>query len=390
MKTTNHFLRSSLFLKVLLTMLILSFSFTEQIKAQEDNNPLADKIQEMIGKMKDIRIKFQSIASKGQGIPHWEKFENSVNRLAETIVDVETRVDNLVDKMSNLKLPFPDKLTIPGRSVLILGKWVTFPTVNIPVPGNNLQFPKISDFFANFLEPGNKALDKVLGLVTEIDDSMSTKSFSYLIENPSSDTTGWVYAEYHRAWQRWIKGLKITNQVLQGWGEAIKDTEDQNITLGVGGNISLAKVPIDLIQMVLNTFIECIDGTGVDDTGAEVTASYYRLDYIHNQIDTLKNDFKSYWQTTEIQRKIEENLALNSQGGYAIASFQRPPYIEDVKDIVRIVIEDMELFGENVYQAREFWNEGNNQLNAGDGHYKAAYYWYSKAYSEVTFVEIDK
>lgn len=388
--------RSTLLLKVLLTILILSFSFTEQLKAQEDDNPLSDKIHEMIDKMKEIRLKLVSIALKGQGVPNWDRFENAVDRLSETIGDVETRIDNLVDRISNLQLPFPNNLNFPRRRILILGRYVTFPSVNIPVPGSNRQFPKVSEFFADFLEPGNKALDKILELATTIDDSMSTIPLSYPVENPSSDTTDWVYANYTwpntqgTFWTRpgWVLTMKVINQTLQGVGEVLKDCFDQEIIIGAGGNIALAKGITDGILAALNVFMEIAGELDGDATEVEVTASYYRLKYIKEQLG-LQHSEQTIFAERELDYDIEQNLA--GQGSYQqpMAIFQLPSYygghLERAQQIVEDVIERMLQAGENIYQAVEYHARGDEEFI--NGNYKLAYYYYGKAYSEATFVE---
>jgi TPR repeat protein len=72
-----------------------------------------------------------------------------------------------------------------------------------------------------------------------------------------------------------------------------------------------------------------------------------------------------------------------------MAVFQLPElyggYLEKVKIVVKGTIYKMRAANQYVYNAEENYELGNAEF--GNGNYKLAYYYYSKAYSEATFVE---
>ena len=396
MKTTRRTLHSSLLLKVLFFMLVISFFWADDLSAQTQN-PLKDKLQEMVNKTKAIRLKFVSIVSKGQGIQGWDKFADVVEQAGMTITNVENKIDSLTNRLGGLKLPFPDKLRIPGYSITILGNQWNFPDLEARFPTFNRNFPHVSQFFSQFLEPGDGLLDKTLQIVTEIDDSMTIvtdfPSLNYLSPESSDffPVANYLDGEGVRnsilAKARFNRWIVIISSICDGYREAVSNILGQVIVYAAGGNLKSAAAIVDVLITCLNVFKELIGDIGSDITASEVTASYDRLEYIHFQVDTLKNEFND-WKSLSIRTRIEINLSGHGDHPHPIAIFQLPVqyggYLELARDIVVETINNMIAAGQNVFNAQNFLDKGNVKFAAGN--YKKAYYYYSKAYGEATMV----
>jgi hypothetical protein len=370
----------------------------------------------MIDKGKAIQLKFVSIVSKGQGqgIHGWDKFADIVQKASEIISDVESMSEELTNRISDLELPFPDKLTIPKHTVRILGKNVTFKKLNIPVPKGDRKFPRVSEFYTQFLEPGDRILDKMLELVTEIDDSQPVimsfnKPISDLPENSDDfPNANYLYNQITRDSYGDAQHRSSINMIAAYTGairDLIDDFKGQVVITGAGGNVSLFTSMISILNGCLSAYKELLSNIDGDTGGAEVTASYERLGYIHLQVDsvndkveTLTNkidnfrDSHSSWEQLSIRTKIEENLAGHGDHPHPIAIFQLPQqfggYLEIARNIVFEIIIKMVQAGQDIYNAENLYDQGNVKYNQGE--YKQAYYYYSKAHGELTKVVIDE
>jgi hypothetical protein len=379
------------------------------------SNPLATKVHELIDKGKAIRMKLTSIASRGQGINGWDKFSNAVDRVNETISNVESKVESLTTRMSELQLPFPNNLGIPGHQVRILGRSASFPGLTAPFPTFNRLFPRVNEFLQKVLDPADNALDKALALVTEIDDSMAAATIfaptgGYSPMNSVFPTANYLDgANVRNGWfgkagsQRFVKAA---NEVVAGLADAVNKVFDQEVVFAAGGNLATAGAIVEVIKGAMATFKEIVDDIGGDGTSSEVTASYHRLEFIHNQVDTLDekvdvldgkvtvvdgkvtvltSEFRDY-RTLSIRTRIEINLSGHGDHPSPIAIFMLPAqfggYLEVARDIVQSTIANMIAAGQNVYQATMWLTRGNSEFAAG--RYKKAYEFYTNSYAEAT------
>ena len=397
MNSTRRIFHSTLLLKTLFIFTVLSLLYSENINAED--NPLRDKLQQLVNKARDIRLVFVDIVSLGQGLPHWDKVSEAVNDAETRFNEVEQRIDSLTSRFDGIELPFPDRITIPSHNVRILGRNVYFRGLNINVPKNNRKFSELGVLFANYLDPAASLMDKIYDKAVELRNLFADAAQSPINENlitVTGDTfpeADYYYTDVQRArWGDPDRSFLASTAliVIYTYCDMLHDALGQDVVVGGGGNVAIAQTIFDAIKGIVAIISLPITDLGNNSTSAEVTASYERLGWVHKQIDTVLVEINNKKDFT-LQQKIEENLVINSESQQPLAEYQLPSrlggQLEKVKEVVNDVIQRMTLAGENTYQASEFYELGNQKYTAGK--YKQAYYYYSKAYAEATFVELD-
>jgi hypothetical protein len=408
MKTASIFSRLAI-----ISLLLFLFNTSNNLAQPVDS--LNIRLNIVINKVDGIRLSFLKIAQmvNNEGVPGWDKVVDKCNDAGQTIDNLRTRINNITDRFNHNTFPIPNGIHIPGYTVHILNRDIHFPGLNANIPNFPPQFPKVTTFISRFFDLVDQPLDKVLIKVNALEDTISNSFAQSRVDWACPDDTSNIEnADYFYAcWMRnslgkpWVVlTVKELSAVVDNLSDNFLDAvTGQTIEIaGEGGNLRSFKMVMMGIKLPMDMIKEFIDHIDGDAPSAEINANYRRLGFIHQQIDTLKtdfnqqigtlkNDFDSYWQTTDIQRRVEENLAWNNEGPHAIATFQLPAqfggYLEIARNIVQEAINDMQSAGENIYNALQFFQTGEQKFAAHN--YKQAYYYYSKAYGEATFVVIN-
>ncbi len=394
---------ASLFSRLAIISLFLCLFNTSNVFAQPVDS-LSVRVNLVLNKVDDIRLAFLKIAVmvRNEGAPGWEKIVQHCEEAGQTLDNLRVKINTALDRFKHNTLPLPSGIHIPGYTVHILNRDIHFPGLNANIPNFPPELPKVTTFISRFFDLLDQPLDRILQRVYALDDTLSNKlaivkanvKFGF---NPDDDfeEANYNYGPILRTWLADPYVLIEFNEVsavCDDIGDTFLDALcNQDIAIaGEGGNLSIikatavvVKLPVDIMKELSNL----IDG---DVASAETNANYRRLGFIHLQIDSLQTQFRSL-QTLRTKTKIEENLIANLDHPQPVAEFQLPSrlggQLEKVKEIVNDVIQRMALAGENTYQANDFYQLGNQKYAAGK--YKQAYYYYSKAYGEATFVELN-
>jgi hypothetical protein len=211
-----------------------------------------------------------------------------------------------------------------------------------------------------------------------------------------------------------LQGLELTNAIA-------KDICGQDLgALGFSGNLSVVCILFDVAYMIPRFVYDNVTLCEGFTDGAEATASYARLGYLHEEMGEVKTGiaglgaeiasgfdtvngkldtviakadlilsqldaqriFLVGFRNLTVRMAIEENLTGN--GNAKVSLFQLPGvhggYLEVVRQIVLETIQKTVAAGQPVFNAQKEFDRAN--LAFQQGSYKTAFDQYRKAYTE--------
>jgi hypothetical protein len=403
--------KSGLLLVLIIFMIILGPNLFGQ--QQDREGPLSDKMNEIVDNVEEIRSMVRDIVVTigNEGVPGFDKILAAIDNETGPIQNTRTRINTLVDLLEDNTFPFPSimntnpfTILVDSQGVFNNGWGINFPSLHGTYPGFPTPFPNVADKIASFLslidQPIARLKDELLEFDTELESSLAKAKLKagYKYYTPFDDSlyADYFYPQFIRDWlgNPWV-GLgsalvKERKELLQKKFRAISQ---QDIAIvGEGGNLSFIMVALSHLFSIWDLIDVIIQDVSSNSTGAEVTASYYRIDHLNTDIEIAQDSINSHivdfqiWKALSLRTRIEINLSGHGDHPHPIAIFQLPSqfggYLELARDIVQETITNMQSAGENVYQAQMFFDRGNEEFLAG--HYKRAFNWYSKSYTEST------
>ena len=399
----------------LLTILMFFSLPSHNLYAQEEVVPgtLSEKMNDIVDDVEEIRLMIRDIVVtiNNEGVPGWDKILIAVDNEQGVIQNTRDKINTLTDLLEHNTFPFPssiktDRHTIQVDTQGVFGnRWqFNFPALTGVYPNFPTPFPNVAQKIASFLDlidqpiAGLKA--ELMDFDSEIDSRLALAKLNanYNQDTPFADSlyADYFYGEFIRNWighPAIVLASALVKEKAEALSKKCKAITQQDISIvGEGGNLSFIMVGLSHIFSIwdlINAFIQNIPS---NSTGAEVTASYFRLDHLNTDIEIVQDSINSHiadfqiWKAFSLRTRIEINLAGHGDHPHPIAIFQLPQqfggYLELARDIVQETINNMITAGENVYQAQMFFNRGNDEYFAS--HYKKAYQWYSKSYTEAT------
>lgn len=399
MQNCSHFTRS------VLVSLLIFLMFSTKIFTQGTAGEFTNKLQSIINKTEQIHDVFQDIAVQlnNEGAPGFDKIVDLGEKMKERIDSLRNKISSLTDLFSLEKLNILKNTVKVDSQNIWHNNWrFDIPQIELKVESSNNSpdrspIPKFKPFLLNFLDLVDKPLDNLLQHANALRDSINSnlaiaKSHArqkyLMMEGSFPDAEYWYPDVIRETLGR--PGVVLTLKEVSVFSEEVKEIlnaffEQVISLLGEGGNLASLKSLPPVIVKLLEALKEAAEHVEGEEGFNLNEGSYARLEYLHEEIDTLQKDFRD-WVTLSIRTRIEINLAGHGDHPHPIAIFQLPAqyggYLELARDIVQETINDMLSAGENVYQAQLFFRRGNDEFLAS--HYKKAFDWYSKSYDEAT------
>jgi hypothetical protein len=402
---------SKFLLIIILVLLLPKMNLYGQ--EREGIETLSDKMNEIVDNVEEIHSILRNIVVtvNNEGVPGWDKILIAVDIEQGAIQNTRDKINTLTDLLEHNTFPFPSALKTDAHTIKIDTQGVfskgwkfSFPSLKGTYPNFPTPFPNAAEKINSFLDLIDQPLtglkDELMDFDSELDSRlMQAKSnLNYNQDTPFADSlyADYFYGEFIRNWighPAIVLASALVKEKAEALSKKCRAITQQDIAIvGEGGNLSFIMVALSHLFSIwdlVNAFIQNIPS---NSTGAEVTASYFRLDHLNSDIEIAQDSINSHiadfqiWKAFSLRTRIEINLAGHGDHPHPIAIFQLPAqfggYLELARDIVQETINNMLSAGENVYQAQVFFSRGNDELVAS--HYKKAYKWYSKSYNEAT------
>lgn len=378
--------------------------------------------------LRQIAAEYKQIAATKRFGPGMEALLDQVGQQAAAMSDEESavaaqRFGPLIDRMLSDLAMLQRALNVSDagrRGRFLSGEFpgAQYPTVDLgdfAFTVTTTDLPSLDDLLA-LINPLNG------GATPEIPQIPTSIVPGKCIGDPDGDGVPNRVPESELLYARiGLQGLELTNALA-------KDVCGQDLgALGFTGNLSVVCILFDVAYMIPRFFYDNVTLCEGFIDGAEATASYQRLGYIHGEVGDVKagiaglgagitsgfdtvnrklevangkldtaiskanvilskldaqHDFLEGFRTLTVRMAIEENLTGNGNG--KVSLFQLPGmfggYLEVVRQIVLETIQGNRAAGQQVYNAQKEFDRGNDALQKGN--YKTAFDQYRKAYAE--------
>lgn len=398
---------------LLFLMMLILIPVPDLYGQDHRGGPLFDKMNEVVDDVEEIRSLVRGIVVTigNEGVPGFDKILFAVDNETGPIQNTRTRINTLVDLLEDNTFPFPSTMTTNPLTIVIDSQGVfnngwsfIFNSLTGTFPNYPSPFPNVADKIANFLSLVDQPIARIkeelmdfdLELKTRLAEAKSKPGYKYYTPFDDSLYADYFYPEFIRDWlgNPWVGlGSALVKERKDLLKEKFKSISQQDIAIvGEGGNLSFVMVALSHLFSIWDLIDVIIQDVSSNSTGAEVSASYLRLDHLNEDIEIAQDSINSHiadfqvWKAFSLRTRIEINLSGHGDHPHPIAIFILPAqhggYLELARDIVQETISNMLTAGENIYQAQMFFNRGNEELLAG--RYKKAYSWFSKSYTEAT------